>query len=249
MSSAPPALSIVVPAFNEERRLPRALERLRDYIEARRLDAEVIVVDDGSTDSTAGNAYSFRGQLPHLVLLSTGKGNHGKGYAVRTGMLAARASVALFTDVDLSSPLEESAKLIAELASGYDVAIGSRALNRELIETHQSAAREWAGIAFNKAVKLATGLPFEDTQCGFKAFRMPQARIIFEQQRIHGFGFDPEILFLAKWHGLRAVEVPVRWAHDPYTKVRVLRDGLDMLAGLATIRANAVRGLYPRRRA
>lgn len=246
MSTAAPALSIVVPAFNEERRLPRALTALRDYLEHRRLDAEVIVVDDGSTDDSAAIAYNHRDQFARLVLLSTGKENHGKGYAVKIGMLAARAPVALFTDVDLSSPLEESEKLLAALERGADVAIGSRALERHLIEVRQSAVREWAGIAFNKAVQLATGLPFVDTQCGFKAFRLPRACILFEQQRIHGFGFDPEILFLALRHGLRAVEVPVRWAHDPHTKVRVLSDGLAMVADLARIRVNALRGFYPR---
>jgi glycosyltransferase involved in cell wall biosynthesis len=244
--SVVPPLSIVIPAFNEERRLPRALEKIRDYIDARRLAAELIVVDDGSMDDTAAVAYGFRDQFPVLHLLSTGKQNHGKGYAVQQGMLAARGEVALFTDADLSSPIEEAEKLLAALASGYDVAIGSRAVNRALIEAHQSAAREWAGIAFNKVVQAMTGVPFVDTQCGFKAFRRAASRIIFEQQRIQGFGFDPEILFLARRHGLRAVEVPVRWAHDPDTKVRVLRDGLRMLADLAVIRCNALRGFYPR---
>lgn len=247
MSGAGPALSIVIPAFNEERRLPRALERLRDYAAAKRLDVEVIVVDDASTDSTAAIAYGFRDQFRRLALLSTGKRNHGKGYAVQQGMLAAQGRLALFTDADLSSPIEESEKLIAALESGNDVAIGSRAVDRSLIETRQSRARELAGIAFNQVVQLATGLPFVDTQCGFKAFVMPQSRIIFEQQRIQGFGFDPEILFLAQRHGLRTVEVPVRWAHDAETKVRVARDGMRMLSDLATIRLNAARGLYPRR--
>lgn len=246
--SAEPVLSIVIPAYNEERRLPAALEKLRNYLDSRQLEAEVIVVDDSSTDNTPGVAYSFRDQFHSLVLLSTGRQNHGKGYAVKVGMLAARGRVALFTDTDLSSPIEESEKLIAAIENGNDVAIGSRAVDRRLIEARQSLAREWAGIAFNQVVQLMTGLRFVDTQCGFKAFRMPGSKILFEQQRIQGFGFDPEILFLAQRHGLRAVEVPVRWAHDPHTKVRVLRDGLRMLADLGAIRWNALSGAYPRQR-
>lgn len=246
MTSAQPALSIIIPAFNEERRLPRALTLLAQYLDAHPVEAEVIVVDDASTDATAAIAYSFRDKFAHLVLLSTGKRNHGKGYAVRMGMLAARGRIALFTDADLSSPIGESQKLIAAIDGGCDVAFGSRAVNRELIEVHQSWVREWAGILFNKVVQLTTGLRFVDTQCGFKAFAMPQSRIVFEQQRIEGFGFDPEVLFLASRHGLRAAEVPVRWAHDPQTKVRVLRDGLRMVADLFTIRWSALRGRYPR---
>ena len=133
--------------------------------------------------------------------------NRGKGYSVRHGMLEARGRVALFTDADLSSPIEESSKLLAAIAAGNDVAIGSRALDRSLIEIHQSPYRELAGIIFNGFVRLFTGLPFHDTQCGFKAFVREPSRIVFEQQRIEGFGFDPEILFLAKRHGLRAAEV------------------------------------------
>lgn len=243
MSSSAPDLSIVIPAFNEERRLPRALELIRNWIDARRINAELIVVDDGSTDRTAAVVYERRDQFPLLYLLTTGDCNHGKGYAVRTGMLAARGRLSLFTDADLSAPIEEADKLLAALEH-CDVAIGSRAVDRSLIEIHQSRRRELAGIAFNKAVQLLASLPFVDTQCGFKAFVTERTRIIFEQQRIAGFGFDPEILFLAQRHGLRIQEVPVRWSHDQDTKVRVLRDGLGMLADLLTIRCNAIRGRY-----
>jgi hypothetical protein len=162
-------------------------------------------------------------------------------------MLEARGRIALFTDADLSSPIEESEKLLAALASGNDAAIGSRALDRSLIAVHQSPLRELAGIIFNRFVRLFTGLSFHDTQCGFKAFVRKPSRIVFEQQRIERFGFDPEILFLAKRHGLRAVEVPVRWAHDPATKVHVLRDSLLMLGDLVYIRWNWLLGRYRRR--
>lgn len=243
-----PDLSIIIPAYNEEKRLPRALERIGDYLARVRLDsekAEILVVDDGSTDATARVAEDWKRLFPSLRLLSNGT-NRGKGYSVRRGMLEARGQIALFTDADLSSPIEESEKLFAALAAGNDVAIGSRALDRSLIEIHQSRFRELAGIFFNLLVRAFTGLSFHDTQCGFKAFRRERARIVFDQQRIERFGFDPEILFLAKRHGLRCAEIPVRWAHDPLTKVHILVDALRMFADLFRIRWNAVLGRYPR---
>ena len=246
MSARPPELSIVIQAYNEERRLLRTLGRVREYLEARRLDAEVIVVDDGSRDATAKIVAEWRAQLPCLRLVSN-PNNRGKGYSVRHGMLEARGRVVLVTDADLSAPLEEADKLLAALGS-YDIAIGSRALDRSLIEVHQARWRELAGICFNLLMRLLTGLPFADTQCGFKAFLRERTRLVFEQQRVEGFGFDPEILFLAKRHGLRTVEIPVRWAHDPETKVHVFLDGLRMLRDLLAIRWNWLLGRYPRKR-
>ena len=238
-------LSIIIPAYNEERRLPRTLERVRGYLRGEKAAAEVIVVDDGSSDGTAQVVERMRGEMPELRLISNGQ-NRGKGYSVRHGMMEARGRVALFTDADLSAPIEEAGKLLEALETA-DVAIGSRAMDRSLIAVHQSRARELAGILFNWTVRLFTGLGFQDTQCGFKAFAMPETRIIFEQQRIEDFGFDPEILFLARRHGLRAVEVPVRWAHDAATKVHVMRDSARMFADLLQIRWNAATGRYPRR--
>ena len=151
----------------------------------------------------------------------------------------------MFTDADLSAPIEEADKLLAALRDGtYDVAIGSRAVDRSLIEVRQSAFRERAGIFFNQIVRQITGLPFHDTQCGFKAFRREKARVIFERQRTEGFGFDPEILFLAQRQGLRIAEVPVRWAHDPATKVRMFADSLRMFLDLVAIRWHALMGRY-----
>jgi dolichyl-phosphate beta-glucosyltransferase len=153
----------------------------------------------------------------------------------------------LFTDADLSTPIEEADKLLAALRDqGYDAAIGSRAIDRSLIEVHQSIIREQAGVFFNRLVRWIMGIGFSDTQCGFKAFRREHSRIIFEQQRIERFGFDPEILFLAKRHGLRVAEVPVRWSHDTGTKVNVFADGVRMFLDLLVIRWNAMAGLYPR---
>jgi dolichyl-phosphate beta-glucosyltransferase len=248
MQRPPPKYSIVIPAYNEATRLPRALEKIRAYLLARDFDAEVLVVDDGSTDATAEIAREADLHWPDALrgvrLVSNGE-NRGKGYSVRHGMLEAKGGVALFTDADLSAPIEEFDKLLAALADA-DVAIGSRAVDRRLISVHQSRLREIAGIIFNRFVRIFTGLPFEDTQCGFKAFVMDRARIIFEHQRIERFGFDPEILFLARRHGLRCVEVPVRWAHDPATKVNVYSDSVKMFLDLLVIRWNAVLGRYPK---
>jgi len=247
MRNRAPELSIVIPAYNEEKRLGRSLARIRDYFagHAPGLEGiEILVVDDGSTDATARVAEDCAGEMRYLRVLANGT-NRGKGYSVRRGVLEARGRLVLFTDADLSSPIEESEKLLCALADGHDVAIGSRALDRSLIAVRQSRFREWAGIIFNRMVRLLTGLPFEDTQCGFKAFVRERCRIVFEQQRIERFGFDPEILFLARRHGLRAVEVPVRWAHDPGTKIQMLRDSLRMFTDLLCIRWNWLLGRYP----
>ncbi len=246
MNSPAPELSIVIPAFNEQRRLPETLRRVRAYLEARRADAEVIVVDDGSRDATAALVEARRGEFPGLRLVSNGV-NRGKGYSVRRGMLEARGRIVLFTDADLSAPIEEADKLLAAMRD-HEVAIGSRGVDRSLIEVHQSPLRELAGIVFNFLVRAITGLRFVDTQCGFKAFLREPSRIIFEQQRIERFGFDPEILFLAKRHGLRAVEIPVRWAHDQQTRVNMVRDSLQMFGEVLSIRWNWLLGRYPKRR-
>ena len=244
------ALSIIIPAYNEETRLPRSLDKIHNYLTRCKSGTErveIIVVDDGSVDDTAAIVEKWTRKFPSLRLVVNGK-NHGKGYSVRHGFQEARGRVVLFTDADLSAPIEEADKLLAAIDAGNDVAIGSRAIDRGLIFGHQSALRELAGIIFNGFVRLFTGLSFQDTQCGFKAFVRERSHAIFEQQRIEGFGFDPELLFLAKRHGLRSAEVPVRWAHDPATKVRVFRDGLRMFLDLAYIRWNWLVGRYPKRR-
>jgi glycosyltransferase involved in cell wall biosynthesis len=245
MNSPPLDLSIVIPAYNEERRLPKALEQIAAYLDARALRAEILVVDDGSTDTTARLIEGCREKYPGLRLVSNGR-NRGKGFSVRHGILEARGEIALFSDADLSTPIEEADKLLQALREkSCDAAIGSRALVGSLIEVHQSAFREQSGILFNRLVRWIARLEFSDTQCGFKAFRREQTRILFEQQRIERFGFDPEILFLAKRHGLRVTEIPVRWSHDSATKVNVVADGIRMFLELLVIRWNSLRGLYP----
>ena len=243
MSSAP-ELSIVIPSFNEERRLPPTLESIAKHILERRPNTEVIVVDDGSSDQTAAVAESCRNRIPRLRVVSNGR-NRGKGFSVRHGSLEACGEVVLFTDADLSSPIEEAEKLLAALKS-HDVAIGSRAVDRSLIEVHESRFREFAGIVFNRIVRLMLGLPFVDTQCGFKAFRRERCRIIFEQQTIDRFGLDPELLYLARHHKLSIVEVPVRWAHSPATKVNMMRDSVQMFLDVFVITWNGLLGRYHR---
>jgi glycosyltransferase involved in cell wall biosynthesis len=241
------SVSIVVPAFNEAGRLPHSLRAIGEY--AARLPStefELIVVDDGSTDGTASAAERHRPTTANVrsrVLRYAA--NRGKGYAVRYGLLEARASLALFTDADLSTPLEEMPKLLEPLARGdADVTFGSRALNRRLIGVHQPRRREWAGRAFNVALRVATGLPFLDTQCGFKAFRLGVCRPLLEAGTIDGFGFDIELLFEAHRAGLRLREIPVRWNHCEGSKVRCLRDGIRMLSDIAAVRRRSATGEY-----
>jgi glycosyltransferase involved in cell wall biosynthesis len=248
MNSPALDLSIVIPAYNEERRLPKTLDSIFAYLQERPYRAEVLVVDDGSSDRTRELVGASQGRYPALRLVPNG-GNRGKGFSVRHGMLEARGEIALFTDADLSTPIEEADKLLAAIRDeGYAAAIGSRAVDRSLIEVHQSATREQAGIFFNRMVRWILGIEFSDTQCGFKAFRTARARVVFEQQRAQRFGFDPEILFLAKRHGLRVAEIPVRWSHDSATKVNVAGDGLQMFFELLRIRWNALRGRYGARK-
>jgi dolichyl-phosphate beta-glucosyltransferase len=244
MSATAVELSIVIPAYNEEPRLPASLAQISAYIHASGRETEVVVVDDGSSDRTASVAESFRSEIPRLRVISNVE-NRGKGYSVRHGMLQAQGRIVLFTDADLSAPIEEADKLLAALENS-DVAIGSRAMDRSLIFVRQSLFREFAGIVFNAIVRLTLRLPFVDTQCGFKAFRREPCHIIFEQQSIDRFGFDPELLYLARRHGLRAVEIPVRWAHSPATKVNMFRDSLQMFLDVFIIRWNALTGRYPR---
>jgi len=245
MSPEAPELSIIIPSYNEEQRLPATLSRIAAYTRSSNRATEVIVVDDGSRDNTVAAAEKFRSEIPSLRVVSNGE-NRGKGYSVRHGMQEALGDIVLFTDADLSAPIEEVEKLLPAMKT-HDVAIGSRAMDRSQITVHESHFREFAGIIFNKIVRLILRLPFVDTQCGFKAFRRVPCKIIFEQQTIERFGFDPELLYLARHHGLHSVEISVRWGHSPATKVSMLRDSIQMFIDVFIIRWNSLTGKYPRR--
>jgi glycosyltransferase involved in cell wall biosynthesis len=238
----PPTISIVIPAFNESRRIADSLSTVCEFLGSTRLSFEILVVDDGSTDETAKIVRRFEREGVRLIHHAE---NRGKGYSVRTGALKAIGTYVLFTDADLSTPIDELHKLydIAE-RDPADIVIGSRAIDRRYIERHQSRFREIGGIAFNGLVRIGLGLKLHDTQCGFKLFHRDRTRSIFEEQTIDGFGFDPEILFLAARRRLRIREVPVRWSHADDTKVRVIRDGLRMIADLVRIRLNDFTGRY-----
>lgn len=240
------SLSIVIPAYNEVSRIGETLQTVVDYLKNESPDSELIVVDDGSTDNTADFAREILASTSSLrTSVISYKSNLGKGRAVRLGLLAARGDVALFSDADLSTPITETPKLVEPISRGeFDVTFGSRALDRELIGVHQPWRREQGGRIFNLAVRLATGLPFWDTQCGFKAFRMSVCRPIVEAATVDRFGFDVELLYLAHKAGLRMKEIPVRWDHNEGSKVSVLSDSFKMLNEVGLIRQQSRRGVY-----
>ena len=239
-------LSIVIPAYNEAVRLGNTLDAVVDYMRRNYPQGEVIMVDDGSADDTADLARkAFARARPLRTSVISYKSNLGKGRAVRLGLLAARGDVALFSDADLSTPIAETPKLIDPiLKNECDVTFGSRALDRSLIGVHQSWRREQGGRIFNLFVRLATGLPFWDTQCGFKAFKMSACRPLVEAATVDRFGFDVELLYLAHRAGLRLREVPVRWDHNEGSKISFVNDSFKMLSEVGLIRQQARRGVY-----
>ena len=237
-----PVLSIVVPAFNEGARIGHSIQKIDAFVRQSPLSSEIIVVDDGSQDDTAAVVSACKAKGLRLIRNSE---NHGKGYTVRQGVLAAKGQYVLFTDADLSAPIEEAAKLLdVALNEGADVVIGSRAVDRSFIDKHQSRLRETGGIVFNLMVRVLLGLQLHDTQCGFKLFHRQRSRSIFEKLTTLGFGFDPELLFLAKRSGLVIRETPVHWSHAEGSKVKFLRDGVRMFFDLVRIRWNALIGRY-----
>jgi glycosyltransferase involved in cell wall biosynthesis len=238
-----PRLSVVIPAYNESARIEATLDRVMSCIEEQGWDAEVLVVDDGSRDATAAIVQHWMGLFPRLHLVKN-PGNRGKGYSVRNGLLQAAGDIVMFTDADLSAPMEEASRLMAAIEAGADVAIGSRWLERDRQTIHQPLYRQIFGRCFNAITRGVMGLPFKDTQCGFKAFRRPAAQVIFRLQRIERWGFDPEILFIARKLGYKIKEVPVTWGHDERSRMSYLKDGLKMLEEMAVIRYNSVAGRY-----
>lgn len=238
-----PAYSIVIPAYNESARIGATLDKVLTYAAEHGWDAEVIVVNDGSGDNTVAIVRRYEEKNPKLRLLEN-PGNRGKGYSVRNGMLHARGEVLLFSDADLSSPIEEAPKLFAAIAQGADIAIGSRWLQSDLQTQKQPLYRQLFGRIFNLLLRMILGLKFKDTQCGFKAFTRRAARAIFPLQRIERWGFDPELLYLANKLGFAVVEVPVAWAHREGTRISPVRDGIRMFGEVLKIRWNALSGKY-----
>lgn len=238
-----PRISIVIPAYNECARLETALEQVVGFVEARGWAAEVIVVDDGSSDETPDIVHHWMHRHPCVKLVQN-PGNRGKGFSVRNGLLQGQGEIVMFTDADLSAPIEEAQYLVDAIEAGADVAIGSRWLDRQRQTIHQPLYRRFFGRCFNFVVRTMMGLPYKDTQCGFKAFRREAAQTIFRLQTIERWGFDPEILFIARKLKLKIVEVPVTWGHDERSRISYFRDGMKMLEDMAKIRSNFVRGRY-----
>ena len=238
-----PVYSIIIPAYNESERITATLESVAAYARQQQWDVEVLVVNDGSRDNTVAVVEQLARAHPFIRIIEN-PGNRGKGYSVRNGMLQSRGEILLFSDADLSSPIEEAPKLFEALAAGADVAIGSRWLRAELQSQRQPLMRQIYGRMFNVALRLLLGLNFRDTQCGFKAFRREAAQRIFPLQKIERWGFDPEILFLARKLGFRTMEVPVRWAHSAGTRLHPLRDGMRMVWEIFRVRWYAITGQY-----
>ena len=241
-----PVLSFLIPAYNESARLGATLGQVLAYLSAQPFDSELLVIDDGSTDNTVAVAQEYfathQGRVATQVLSYTP--NRGKGYAVRQGLLAARGAVAIFSDADLSTPIQEVPLVLEPILEGhYDVVFGSRALDNSLIGQHQPWLREQSGRFFNRMVRLATGMPYADTQCGFKAFRLDVCRPVVEGARLDRFGFDVELLFLAHRAGLRLREQAVRWNDAAGSKVSML-GGLHGFRELWALRQHYRRGHY-----
>jgi glycosyltransferase involved in cell wall biosynthesis len=238
-----PTYSIVIPACNESARLRATLERVLAHVHAQGWNAEVIVVNDGSRDNTAEIVHAYAAKDPTLHLVEN-PGNRGKGYSVRNGMLNARGRFVLFSDADLSAPIEEASKLFQALEADADIAIGSRWLRAETQTQRQPLYRQFFGRVFNLLLRLTLGLHFKDTQCGFKAFKQSAVQAIFPLQKIERWGFDPEILFLARKFGFRVEEVPVAWGHSGGTRIHPLKDGSRMFFEMLHIRWNDWSGKY-----
>jgi dolichyl-phosphate beta-glucosyltransferase len=235
--------SIIIPAYNEGARVGATLEKVLAYVDKQAWNAEIIAVDDGSRDNTVEIIRGYAEKNPRLRLLQN-PGNRGKGYSVRNGMLHAQGELLLFSDADLSAPIEEADKLFGAIAGGADIAIGSRWLRRDLQTQRQPLYRQIFGRVFNLLLRITLGLTYKDTQCGFKAFTRDAAEKIFPLQKIERWGFDPELLYLARKLKFKVAEVPVEWAHSEGTRISPLRDGTRMFVEMLKIRWNALTGKY-----
>ena len=239
-----PRLSLIIPAFNEEARLPGTIEQVTRYLRDQPFRWEILVVDNASTDGTSQVVQRLSSQVANLRLLHEPR--RGKGAAVRTGVLAAQGEFRFICDADLSMPIEELVKFLPPTLTDFDVAIASREVPGA-VRINEPAYRHWIGRAFNALVRLIALPGLHDTQCGFKCFRAAAAEDLFRRQTILGWTFDVEILFLARKSGYRIVEVPIRWIHIPGSRVRIARDSLAMFLDLLRIRWNWLRGRYENR--
>ena len=238
-----PTYSIIIPAYNEAKRIPATLEQIALFLSAKSWNAEIIVVNDGSTDDTAAVVRCMATKYPSIVLLDNSI-NAGKGHSIRQGVRHATGDIILFTDADNSTPIEDAEKLVEAINDGADIAIGSRWLQAELQTERQPLYRQLYGRLFNFGLRFVLGLTYRDTQCGFKAFTRAAAQTLFSRQRVERWGFDPELLFLANKFKLRTVEVPVEWAHDHRSRINPLRDGLNMGVEMLAVRWSDIQGLY-----
>ncbi len=238
-------LSLVIPAFNEEEILLDTLEKVHSYLEMQSYTAEIIPIDDGSSDRTSAVAEEFARTHPSCRPLRN-SGNRGKGYTVRRGIREARGEIVLFTDADLSTPIDQVDRLLARFSEGYDVVIGSRDLPDSDIRVHQPWYRETMGKIFNRIVRMVVLGGYADTQCGFKAFRRARLGPLVNLLRIDTYSFDVEILFLSRLHGLRIKEEPIVWVNHPDTRVNALTDSTRMFIDLFLIRYYHLRGFYRR---
>jgi dolichyl-phosphate beta-glucosyltransferase len=243
LTDEPPLLSIVIPAYNEENRLPGSLEKIDVFLAAQLYTAEVIVVENGSSDDTVGVVQCFAASHPYVRLFQ--EKVRGKGLAVRRGMIEARGQFRFLCDADLSMPIEEVNKFLPPQLNDYDIAIGSREASGA-VRYNEPEYRHLMGRVLNLLVKLLAVRGFEDTQCGFKAFTAPVAEDLFPLQRMNGIGFDVESLFIAKKRGYKIVEVPINWYYSEESRMRLMGDSLAIIREITQIRLNWRRGLYER---
>lgn len=233
-------LSLIIPAYDEGKRVGETLRRAGAYLSGQDYDFEIIVVDDGSTDNTVA---AVKAAFPDTRLIAY-QPNQGKGHAVRTGMLAAEGDYRVFYDADGSTPIDELDKMWPRFDDGADVVIGSRSLPESDVQSRQHWVREYMGRTFNVFVKLLGLSDFIDTQCGFKGFTAKSAEVVFPRQKIDGFSFDAELLYIAAKHGLRIDEIPIRWVNSPASRVHPIADSFQMLRDLLVIRLNGLAGKY-----
>lgn len=232
-------LSIVIPAYNEENRIGESLRKINDYLKTQNYEYEIIVVDDGSKDRTVEILMEYSNKISHLKILNNNH-NQGKGYSVKKGIFKSKGDIILFTDADLSTPIEEIDKLLGCFNKGYHIAIGSRALPDSDIKIYSAWYRQLMGKTFNKIIRLVLNLDYYDTQCGFKCFQRAAALEVFESLQLNGFSFDVEALYIAKQRGLKVKEVPVCWYNSPESKVKLIRDSSRMFWDILKIRFNGV---------